>query len=162
MADTEIRIYMVDITDNRADGITINSPIEEFMDCAEQQGYVMTLGTFIAEYNHNQLGTLSPDQILIRMAEFDTDQYEFIREIWTMIDETIYFIGVDTEWHFFQLGAYKDKADADNKYRHLKEEKDSIVIVGVPRGEFLAISLNVQRYKEGVLRGTECLNRVEF
>ena len=78
---TEIRVYMVDITDNRADGITINSPIEEFMECAEQQGYVMTLSTFIAEYNHNQLGTLAPDQILIRMAEFDTDQYEFIREV---------------------------------------------------------------------------------
>lgn len=77
----EIRVYMVDITDNRADGITINSPIEEFMECAEQQGYVMTLSTFIAEYNYNLLGTLSPDQILIRMAEYDTDQYEFIREI---------------------------------------------------------------------------------
>lgn len=81
MTETEIRVYMVDITDNRADGITINSPIEEFMECAEQQGYVMTLETFIAEYNHNQLGTLSPDQILIRVAEFYTDQYEFIREI---------------------------------------------------------------------------------
>ena len=78
---TEIRVYMVDITDKRADDITINSPIEEFMECAEQQGYVMTLSTFIAEYNHNQLGILPPDQILIRMAEFDTDQYEFIREI---------------------------------------------------------------------------------
>ena len=78
---TEIRVYIVDITDNRADGITINSPIEEFMKCAEQQGCVMTLPTFIAEYNHDQLGTLAPDQILIRMAEFDTDQYEFIREI---------------------------------------------------------------------------------
>lgn len=28
---TEIRVYIVDITDNRADGITINSPIEEFI-----------------------------------------------------------------------------------------------------------------------------------
>lgn len=81
MTETEIRVYMVDITDNRANGITINSPIEEFMDCAEQQGYVMTLETFIAEYNHNQLDTLSPDQILIRVAEFYTDQYEFTREI---------------------------------------------------------------------------------
>ena len=79
-----------------------------------------------------------------------------------MIDETIYFIGVDTEWHFYQLCAYKDKADAENKYRQLKEEKDSIVIDGVPREEFLAISLNVQRYKWGKLMGTECLNRVEF
>ena len=78
---TEIRVYMVDITDKRADNIYINSPIEEFMECAEQQGYVMTLGTFIAEYNKSQLGILTPDQILIRMAEFDTDQYEFIREI---------------------------------------------------------------------------------
>lgn len=77
----EIRVYMVDITDNRADGITINSPIEEFMECAEQQGYVMTLETFITEYNHNQLGTLAPEQVLIRMAEFDLDQYTFIREI---------------------------------------------------------------------------------
>ena len=81
MAETEIRVYMVDITDNRAGGITINSPIEEFMECAEQQGYVMTLETFITEYNHNQLGTLAPDQILIRVAEFHTDQYEFIWKI---------------------------------------------------------------------------------
>ena len=80
-----------------------------------------------------------------------------------MIGETTYFVGVYTkDGNFFQLGAYKDKSDADNKYRHLKEEKDSIVIVGVPREDFLAISLNVQRYKEGVLRGTECLNRVKF
>ena len=80
-----------------------------------------------------------------------------------MLDETTYFVGVYTkDGNFFQLGAYKDKADADNKYRHLKEEKDSIVIVGVPREDFLAISLNVQRNKEGVLRGTECLNRVKF
>ena len=79
-----------------------------------------------------------------------------------MIDETTYFIGVETEWHFYQLYASKDKADAENKYRQLKEEKDSIVIDGVPKEEFLAISLNVQRYKEGVLRGTECLNRVTF
>lgn len=59
-----------------------------------------------------------------------------------MIDETIYFIGVDTEWHFFQLYANKDKAEAENKYKQLKEEKDSIVIDGVPKEEFLALSLN--------------------
>ena len=79
-----------------------------------------------------------------------------------MIDDTTYFIGVDTEWHFYQLGAYKNKAEAENKYRHLKEEKDSIVIDRVPREEFLALSLNVQTYKWGKLIGTECLNRIKF
>ena len=80
-----------------------------------------------------------------------------------MIDETTYFIGVYTkDGNFFQLYADKDKSDADNKYRHLKEEKDSIVIDGVPREEFLALSLNVQRYKWGKLMGTECLNRIKF
>lgn len=79
-----------------------------------------------------------------------------------MIDDTTYFIGVDTEWHFFQLYSDKDRADAENRYRQLKEEKDRIFIDRVPREEFLALSLNVQRYKWGKLMGTECLNRIKF
>ena len=51
------------------------------MDYAEAQGSVMTLETFINQYNTNLLGTLNPDKYLMRMAEFDTDQYMFIREI---------------------------------------------------------------------------------
>lgn len=71
-----------------------------------------------------------------------------------MIDDTTYFIGVYTkDGNFFQLGTYKDKSDADNKYRQLKEEKDSIVIDRVPREDFLALSLNVQRYKWGETNG---------
>lgn len=80
-----------------------------------------------------------------------------------MINDTTYFIGVYTkDGNFFQLCAYKDKSDAEDKYRQLKEEKDSIVIDRVPREEFLALSLNVQRYKWGKLMGTECLNRIKF
>ena len=80
-----------------------------------------------------------------------------------MVNETTYFIGVNTkDGNFFQLYACKDKADADNKCRQLKEEKDSIVIDRVPREEFLAISLNAQTYKLGKLMGTECLNRIKF
>ena len=80
-----------------------------------------------------------------------------------MIDETTYFIGVYTkDGNFFQLYADKDKADAENKYRQLKEEKDRIVIDRVPREEFLALSLNAQKYKWGKLMGTECLNRIKF
>ena len=78
---TEIRVYIVDITDEETKEVTINTPIEEFMDYAEAQGSVMTLETFINQYNTNLLGTLNPDKYLMRMAEFDTDQYMFIREI---------------------------------------------------------------------------------
>ncbi len=80
-----------------------------------------------------------------------------------MIDDTIYFVGVHTkDGNFFHLGVYKDKSDANNKYRHLKGEKDSIVIDGVPSEEFLDITLNAQTYKWGRLMGTECLNRIKF
>ena len=77
--DTEIRVYVADSTDYymNLDG---QSDIENVMDCAEAQGNVMTLETFIDLFNKGELD-LSGENTIIRMAEFDTDQYEFIREI---------------------------------------------------------------------------------
>lgn len=79
MKQTEIRVYVADSTDYymNLDG---QSDIENIMDCAEAQGNVMTLETFIDLFNKGELD-LSGENTIIRMAEFDTDQYEFIREI---------------------------------------------------------------------------------
>ena len=77
--DTEIRVYIADSTDYymNLDG---QSDIEDVMDCAEAQGNVMTLETFIDLFNKGELN-LSGENTIIRMAEFDTDQYEFIKEM---------------------------------------------------------------------------------
>ena len=75
----EIRVFIADSTDYymNLDGET---PIENVMECAEAQGNVMTLETFIDLFNKGELD-LSGENTVLRMAAFDTDQYEFIREI---------------------------------------------------------------------------------
>lgn len=79
--NTEIRVYLANSTDyyKNLDG---QSDIEDIMDCAETQGNVMTLHTFIDLFNKGELTELLKDiNTVMRMAEFDLDQYEFIREV---------------------------------------------------------------------------------
>ena len=74
----EIRVYLADsITYYK--NLDEQSDIEDIMDCAEAQGNVMTLHTFIDLFNKGELPLT--ETTIIKMAEFDTDQYEFIREI---------------------------------------------------------------------------------
>ena len=78
MADTEIRVYIADGTSyyKNLDG---KSDIEDVMECAEAQGNVMTLSTFIDLFNKGELD-LAGENTIVRAVEFDTDQYEFIKE----------------------------------------------------------------------------------
>ena len=51
------------------------------MDCAESQGTVMTLPTFIQQFNNGELTELlSKNTVTISMAEFTADG-EFLREV---------------------------------------------------------------------------------
>lgn len=79
--NTEIRVYLANSADyyKNLDG---QSDLEDVMDCAEAQGNVMTLHTFIDLFNKGELTKLLKDpNTVMRMAEFDLDQYAFIREI---------------------------------------------------------------------------------
>lgn len=79
--ETEIRVYLANSTDYYKD-LDGQSDIEDVMECAEAQGNVMTLSTFIDQFNKGELTELLKDtNTVMRMAEFDTDQYMFIREI---------------------------------------------------------------------------------
>ena len=78
--ETEIRVFICDsstwYTDPQAD-------IDMAMTCAESQGTVMTLPTFIQQLNNGELtDLLNKDTVTINMAEFTADgSNEFIREI---------------------------------------------------------------------------------
>lgn len=79
--NTEIRVYLADGTTyyKNLDG---QSDIEDIMECAEAQGNVMTLHTFIDLFNKGELTELLKNEnTVMRMVEFDLDQYTFIREI---------------------------------------------------------------------------------
>ena len=76
---TEIRVYLADMATKYYKDLGTTAPIEEVMECAEAQGNVMTLHTFIDLFNKGEL-PLS-ETTIIRMVELDLDQYEFIREI---------------------------------------------------------------------------------
>ena len=79
--DTEIRVYICDSENWYSD--TPNADIETAMECAETQGTVMTLPTFIQQFNNGELTELlSKNTVTISMAEFTSDgSNEFIREI---------------------------------------------------------------------------------
>ena len=77
----EIRVYICDSENWYSD--TPNADIETAMECAEAQGTVMTLPTFIQQFNNGELTELlSKNTVTISMAEFTSDgSNEFIREI---------------------------------------------------------------------------------
>ena len=77
--ETEIRVYLADMATKYYRDLGTTAPIEEVIECAEAQGNVMTLPTFIDLFNKGELPL--GETTIIRMAEYDTDQYEFIREI---------------------------------------------------------------------------------
>ena len=77
--ETEIRVYLADMATKYYRDLGTTAPIEEVMECAEAQGNVMTLPTFIDLFNKGELPLT--ETTIIRMAEYDTDQYEFVREI---------------------------------------------------------------------------------
>ena len=77
--DTEIRVYICD--SESWYNSTPNADIEDAMDCAESQGTVMTLPTFIQQFNNGELTELlSKNTVTINMAEFTTGG-EFLREV---------------------------------------------------------------------------------
>ena len=77
--DTEIRVFICDSESWYSD--TPNADIETAMDCAETQGTVMTLPTFIEQFNNGELADLlRKNTVTISMAEFK-DNGEFLREI---------------------------------------------------------------------------------
>ena len=78
--ETEIRVYVADSTDwyKNLDG---QSDIGDVMDCAEAQGTVMTLPTFIKQFNNGELN-LSGENTIIRMAEYEVEgEGLFIKEV---------------------------------------------------------------------------------
>ena len=78
--ETEIRVYVADSTDwyQNLDG---QSDIGDVMDCAEAQGTVMTLPTFIKQFNNGELN-LSGENTIIRMAEYEVEgEGLFIKEV---------------------------------------------------------------------------------
>ena len=79
----EIRVYICD--SETWYNSTPNADIEDAMDCAESQGTVMTLPTFIQRFNDGELTELlSKNTVTISMAEFEEtapDYYEFVKEI---------------------------------------------------------------------------------
>jgi hypothetical protein len=79
--NTEIRVYICDSEDWYTD--TPNADIETAMECAEAQGTVMTLPTFIEQFNNGELtDLLSKGTVTISMAEFIVDSSnELFREI---------------------------------------------------------------------------------
>ena len=77
--ETEIRVFICDSEYWYCS--TPNADIDMAMDCAESQGTVMTLPTFIKQFNNGELSNLlSKNTVTISMAEFTTDG-EFLREI---------------------------------------------------------------------------------
>ena len=77
--NTEIRVFICDSESWYSD--TPNADIETAMECAESQGTVMTLPTFIQQFNNGELTELlSKNTVTISMAEFTTDG-EFLREV---------------------------------------------------------------------------------
>ena len=75
---TEIRVYICDSEDWYCD--TPNADIEMAMECAEAQGTVLTLPTFIQQFNEGILtNLLSKNTVTISMAEFEDG--EFVKEI---------------------------------------------------------------------------------
>ena len=77
--NTEIRVYLADMGTKHYKEEGIKAPIEDIMECAEAQGNVMTLETFIDLFNKREIPL--NENVIIRMAELDLDQYTFIREI---------------------------------------------------------------------------------
>ena len=78
--ETEIRVYVADSTDwyKNLDG---QSDIGDVMDCAEAQGTVMTLPTFIKQFNNGELD-LSGENTIVRMAEYETEgEGLFLKEV---------------------------------------------------------------------------------
>ena len=76
--DTEIRVFICDSSTWYTDPQT---DIDMIMTCAESQGTVMTLPTFIQQFNNGELADLlEKDTVTIDMAEFTTDG-EFLREV---------------------------------------------------------------------------------
>ena len=78
--ETEIRVYVADSTDwyKNLDG---QSDIGDVMDCAEAQGTVMTLPTFIKQFNNGELD-LSGKNTIVRMAEYETEgEGLFLKEV---------------------------------------------------------------------------------
>lgn len=77
--DTEIRVYICD--SESWYNSTPNADIDGAMECAETQGTVMTLPTFIQQFNNGELAELlNKNTVTLSMAEFTTDG-EFLREI---------------------------------------------------------------------------------
>jgi hypothetical protein len=78
--ETEIRVFICDSSSWYTDPQT---DIDMAMTCAETQGTVMTLPTFIQQFNDGELtDLLSKDTVTINMAEFTADgSSEFIKEI---------------------------------------------------------------------------------
>ena len=76
--EKEIRVFICDSEFWYCD--TPNADIEMTMDCAESQCTVMTLPTFIQQFNNGELtDLLSKNTVTINMAEFENG--EFVREI---------------------------------------------------------------------------------
>ena len=77
--ETEIRVYICDSENWYC--TPANADIDMAMDCAEAQGTVMTLHTFIEQFNNGELADLlEKNTVTISMAEFTADG-EFIKEI---------------------------------------------------------------------------------
>lgn len=77
--ETEIRVFICDSESWYC--CTPNADIDMAMECAETQGTVMTLPTFIEQFNNGELAELlNKNTVTISMAEFTTDG-EFLREI---------------------------------------------------------------------------------
>lgn len=75
---TEIRVYICD-SENWYNS-TPNADIEDAMECAEAQGTVLTLPTFIKQFNNGELTELlSKNTVTINMAEFNNSN--FVKEI---------------------------------------------------------------------------------
>lgn len=75
---TEIRVYICD-SENWYNS-TPNADIEDAMECAEAQGTVLTLPTFIQQFNNGELTELlSKNTVTINMAEFNNSN--FVKEI---------------------------------------------------------------------------------
>ena len=75
---TEIRVYICD-SENWYNS-TPNADIEDAMECAEAQGTVLTLPTFIKQFNNGELTELlSKNTVTINMAEFNNNN--FVKEI---------------------------------------------------------------------------------
>ena len=78
--ETEIRVYVADST-NWYQNLDGQSDIGDVMDCAEAQGTVMTLPTFIKQFNNGELD-LSGENTIIRMAEYEVEgEGLFIKEV---------------------------------------------------------------------------------